>query len=368
MIQRQLNCAAWLCLASSLTACSYPDRGHTLERLGADLGIQTIGGAYDSPKMRLGVMPFNAWYSPLEPLGINDLGQHAYVAPGIDSDWGDETSRGTLYAAEAGFIDIAHVRNAIDLTRFAFDRVSACLYHGVNELDIVSAEPDIYHVTFTPPDAWQNLADRDDVDPQTLAEVREASIQIAGRLAYLMTTWHEVITAFGYKGLGVVTEKPSAFSYDDAVSHRIGVEAAMRALQLDSNLANFDATVTGTLYDTLLDLGVLPPEEVVKRAEASEGLFWRGDKPYLRVVDLGMDGEPLVAHLVDARLTPRQWEWPRDAKVAGHRLDELFDVSIELQIDEAPQVYEALHKDGGLIHPRSDFPALRVELIRLLGE
>ncbi|MEO0515521.1 MAG: DUF4056 domain-containing protein [Planctomycetota bacterium] len=295
------------------------------------------------------------------------MGQHTYVAPGVDSDWGDETSRGTLYAGEAGFLDIAHVRNAIDLTRFAFDRVSVCFYHGVNDLDIVSAEPDIYHVTFTPPEAWANLADRDDVDPQTLDDVREASIQIASRLAYLMTTWHEVITAFGYKGLGFVTEKSSALSYEDAVSHRVGVEAAIRALQLDTNLANFDVAVTATLHDTLLDLGVLPPDEVVKRAEQAEGLFWSGDQPTLRVIDLGMDGEPLVAHLIDDRLTPRRWEWPR-AAVGGYRLDELFDVTIELKIDEAPQIYEVLHKDDGPIHPRSDFPALRIELIRLLGQ
>ncbi len=321
-----------------LSACSYPDRGSALERLGADLGLQTTRGAYDSPKMRLGTMPFDAWYSPLQPLGINDLGQHAYVAPGIDSDWGDEASRGTLYAAEAGFLDIAHVRNAIDLTRFAFDRIAACFYHGVNELDIVSAEPDIYHVTFTPPESWHHLADRDDIDPQTLDEVREASIQIAGRLAYLMTTWHEVITAFGYKGMGFVTEKPSAFSYDDAVSHRVGVEAAMRALRLNSNLAEFDQTVTATLHDTLIELGVLPAEEVVKRAERAEGRFWRGDEPTLRIVDLGMDGEPLVAHLIDERLTPRQWQWPSEANVNGWPINELFDVTIELRIDEAPQI------------------------------
>lgn len=362
-----LTRVALFVLASSLAACSYPNRGNAFERLGADLGLQTIDGAYDSPKMRLGTMPFDAWYSPLQPLGINDLGQHAYVAPGIDSDWSDETSRGTLYAAEAGFIDIAHTRNAIDLTRFAFDRVSACFYHGVTELDIVSAEPDVYHVTFIPPEAWKNLSQQEKNDPEVLAEVREASIQIAGRLAYLMTTWHEVITSFGYKGLGLVTEKPSAFSYDDAVSHRIGVEAAMRALQHDTNLANFDATVTATLHDTLVDLGVLPVEEVIERVEQSEGLFWQGDQPYLRIIDLGMDDEPFIAHLVDDRLTPRQWEWPSDASVGGYRIDELFDVTIELKIDEAPQIYEALNKDDGPIHPRTDFPALRDVLIRTLG-
>ncbi|MEM7678509.1 MAG: DUF4056 domain-containing protein, partial [Myxococcota bacterium] len=318
MKNRSLRGVVLSATALSFVACSYPDRGHSLERLGADLGLQTTAEAYDSPKMRLGTMPFDAWYSPLIPLGVDDLGRHTYVAPGVEGDWGDEASRGTLYAAEAGFLDIAHVRNAIDLTRFCFDRVTACFYHGVDELDIVAAEPDVYHVTFTPPDAWRGLSERERNDPEVLADVREASIQIAGRLAYLMTTWHEVVTAFGYKGLGFVTEKPSAFSYDDAVSHRVGVEAAMRALRHDHNLANFDATVTAMLHDYLIELAVLPATEVVKRTEQAEGRYWDGSEPTRRIIDLGMDDQPLTAHILDNdRLTPWQWDWPGDSRVGG---------------------------------------------------
>lgn len=353
--------------ALSLSACSYPNRGKPLERLAAELGWSSPGKAYDSPTMRLGTMPFNVWYSPMIALGINDLGHHAYVAPGVPGNWKNETSRGTLYCAEAGFVDIAHVRNAIDLTRYVFAHVSTSLYDGIDELEMVAAEPDVYRIRFTPPDEWRNLAERQDVSPETLAEVREASIQIAGRIAYLMTTWHEVVTAFGYKGMWVIPEEPSAFSYDDAVSHRIGIDAAMRALRFDDNLAHFDKTVTATLFDTLIELGVLPAEELEKRIKLAEGTWWRGGQPVLRIVDLGMDDEPLVASLVDERLTPHRWNWSGDDRVGSSRIVDVFDVTIELNIFEAGDIYRALNKDDGPIHPRSDFPALRDALRQKFG-
>lgn len=350
---------------SPLSACKYPDRGKPLERLAADLDVLPRGAGYDSPEMRLGVMPFDAWYSPLSPLGVDDLGVHAYVAPGVEGDRSLETSRGVLFCADAGFLDIAHVRNAVDLTRFCFDHVTAGFYHGTYELELVGAEPDLYRITLTPPDVWRDL--NEDTPQQTLDEVREASIQIAGRLAYLMTTWHEVITAYGYKGMGFVTEKPSAFSYDDAVSHRVGVEAAMQALRHDANLANFDRTVTATLHDSLLDLGVQPAELVEYWADRAEGAYWEGSEPKLRIIDLGMDDQPLVARVVDERLTPRRWKWSADDAVAGHRVGDLFDVQIELNIDEADKIYGALGTEARPIEPRHDFPALLDALRKELG-
>lgn len=366
-MNQALRSSVMILATLTLAACNYPDRGKQVERLSAELGVNVPGKAYDSPTMRMGTMPFNAWYSPMIALGLNDLGRHAYVAPGTAGDRSLETSRGTLYCAEAGFVDIAHIRNAIDLTRYVFDHVATSLYHGRAELEMVAAEPDVYRITFTPPDAWANLAERDDVPQETLDEVREASIQIAGRVAYLMTTWHEVITAFGYKGMGLITEKPSAFSYDDAVSHRIGIDAAMRALRFDSNLAHFDDTVTATLHDVLIELGVLPAEELEKRIDLAEGTFWKGSQPVLRIIDLGMDGEPLTARLVDDRLTPRQWNWSTGDRVGETPVVDLFDVTINLNIFEAADIYKSLNKNEGPIHPRTDFPALREVLREKIG-
>ncbi|MEM6460150.1 MAG: DUF4056 domain-containing protein [Planctomycetota bacterium] len=344
-------------------ACTYPDRGQTVGRALSDLGIETRDAAFDPPVMRMGTMPFDAWYSPLTPLTVDDLGHHRYETRGAFKQRPDETSRGTLYAVEAGFIDLAHTRNAIDLTRFAFARLAASIYHGDDELRLLGAEPDVYVITLNRPAAWDDL---DEADTERLAEAQDAAIAIAGRVAYLMTTWHEVLTAYGYKGLGVVTERPSAFSYDDAVSHRLGVEAAMRALRLDTNLANFDRTVTATLHDVLAEVGAMPIEPMLDRVAAAEGAFWSGSEPTLRVIDLGLDDEPLVARLVDDRVEPRRWFWDGEERIGGQRVSDLFDVEIELHIFEADAIRAAAGRGGGNIVPTRDFARLRESLAKEL--
>jgi hypothetical protein len=343
-------------LLFTLPACTYPERGMALERLEGDLGLEEVYEAFGTPEMRFGTMPFDAWYSPLIPLGVDDLGHHAYVDPTHDGDRGRETSRGTLYTTRAGFLDIAHTRNAIDLTRFAFETIHQSFLAGEHELEMIAAEPDLYRVDLLPPAQWQPIAEKKK-DPQVRDEIREASIEIAGRVSYLMTTWHEVLTFFGYKGLGIVTEKPSAFSFDDAASHRVGVVAAMRALRRAPAPNEFDQFVTEELRGYLEELGAVSAEEVVTRSDEVEGRFWDGDEPAFRVIDLGLDDQPLLAYVTDDT-QPIQWYWPSDAKVGEHRIRDLFDLTIELNTFEAGAILEVLRKDEGPVHPRTDFNRL----------
>jgi hypothetical protein len=345
--------------------CAYPERGQTLERLEGDLGLNDINEGFDTPEMRMGTMPFDAWYSPLEPLGVEDLGDHAYIQSGLGLERLAETSRGTLYTTRAGFLDIAHIRNAMDLTRFTFAHLYPSWKQGKYQVDLLSSEPDVYHVTLTPPPDWTGQ-DPENLPPQVDESMREASIAIAGRLSYLMTTWHEVLTHFGYKGMGVITEKPSAFSFDDAASHRVGVVVAMQALGSIDDVEQFDEAATKALRDYLIELGAVSADEVVTRSEAVEGRFWDGDEPAFRVVDLGMDGHPLVARLTDDG-PPIQWDWPPGETIGGHPISALFDVTIEMQTFEAGKILEALGKAEGPIHPRTDFPKLSEVLEAQLG-
>lgn len=354
-----LGLGGMLAGAGGIAGCAYPVQGQPLERLTSGLGITVEGQAYDPPVMRLGSMPFHAWYSPYVPLGINDLGQHAYLPAGSLDLRNRETSRGILYTAHGGFLDISHVRNAIDLTRFVYDYTFDGFTSGLTELRFLAAEPDTYIVTLNPPDEWK-LHDHDaEASPMPHEDARLAALGVAARVAYLMTTWHEVLTWFGYKGMGVITEKPSAFSYDDAASHRVGVEVAMRALRNQPDPTRFDAQVTGELFDYLIELGVLPVEENRKRMKAVKGQWWDRGEPKLRIVDLGMDDGPLTAHIVDQRLTPVTWGWDPDESYGGKRVNDLFDVHIQMKTAEAGKIRQAMHIDDSRpIHPRTDFDRL----------
>ena len=350
-----------LLLGGGLTACKYPERGQPLERLEAALGLEAPNEGFGPPRMRFGTMPFDAWYSPLTPLSVDDLGTHAYVDPGAtvggDGNPLEEVGRGTLYTTRGGFLDISHIRNAVDLTRFCYVHIRASFRAGLYDVELLSAEPDIYHVTLRPPPQWRDL-DPDQIPVEIDDQIHDAAIQIAGRIAYLMTTWHEVLTFFGYKGTGLITERPSAFSYDDAASHRVGVEVAMRALEHQLVPTEFDEFVTKELRGYLTELGVVDAEEMVRRVEAAEGKFWRGSDPYLRVVDLGQDGRPLKAELTDDQHEPITWDFPEDAHVAGHRVEDLYDVNIELKVFEAGAILEAIGREEGPVRPPTDFQAL----------
>ncbi|MEO1237943.1 MAG: hypothetical protein AAFX76_14255, partial [Planctomycetota bacterium] len=54
---------------------------------------------------------------------------------------------------------------------------------------------------------------------------------------------------------------------------------------------------------------------------------------------------------------------PPDADVAGHRIADVFNVTIELRTDEADDILEALGKDEGPVVPREDFDRLKEVLL-----
>ena len=390
-IRRTLGtAAAALGLTLCLTGCGYPNRGSRLDRMGAAMGLAPDTAAFDPPKLRLGVMPFDAWYSPWEAIDADALGQHRHEGEGLlgtplGSPRGAEVSRGVMYTESGGFLDIAHLRNAVDLTLFVHRQVSPWLREdGEVVLQLLAAEPDLYRLTLTPPPG------------ATAAERDEAAVEIAGRVAYLMTTWHEVLTWFGYRGLGVITERPSAFSYDDAPSHRVGVELAMAVLrevapeptlaaepgQLEVEDAVFDAAVTTALPAQLHALGVVSPDEATRRMRGLEGHWWADGRPILRVVDLGLDGSPLRALVTpELALLDRPsvllaqasdgpegvvWDFDETLTIAGVPLADWFSVTIEPRTFEAGAIRRAAGVGtDAVIDPRADFPRLEESILAM---
>ena len=324
-------------------------------RLGDRL-LPLPGRATAAPRLRMGSMPFDAWYSPLVLLGVGDLGTHRYRTGVWPSPPGDETGRGILYGDRSGFLDLAHLRNAIDLTRFAYEPIDAALRRGDRTVTLMSAEPDVFHVHLADGSALQ---DRDR---------RAVARAVAARVAYLMTTWHEVATWHGYKGMGLITERPSAFSYDDAASHMVGVSAATDALRADPELKNFDREATAALRRELIGLEVAEPEAARPQAEAVAGRWYADQQPRLRVIHMGLADEPLWARtLSDA--DPARWSFASGQRVAGRRVDDWYRARIDLRLHERGAILAAAGRDGGpdgeaWIDPARDFPALRSAMLR----
>lgn len=299
-------------------------------------------------------MPFDAWFSPLSLLGPDDLGTHRYRVGLWPRSAQDETGRGILYGVRSGFLDIAHVRNAIDLTRFVYEPVEKALRRGDRAITLMSAEPDVFRV---------RLADGASLSTRDRRAVARA---VAGRVAYLMTTWHEVATWHGYKGMGFITERPSAFSYDDAASHMVGVAAARDALKADPRLKNFDHAATRALHGRLVALGATHADRAQPYVEAVADRWYADNRPRLRVIHMGLADEPLWARtLGDAE--PTVWTFASDERVAGRPVDGWYNARIDLRLNERGAILAAAGRpdaDDAQIQPERDFPALRNSMLR----
>ena len=188
---------------------------------------------------------------------------------------------------------------------------------------------------------------------------------MAGRVSYLMTTWHEVATWHGYKGMGFITERPSAFSYDDAASHMVGIAAAREALRNDPQLSDFDQAATQALNRQLIKMGITDTDRAQQYVDSVDGSWYADSQPQLRVIHMGLSDEPLMARtLGDA--DPFIWTFASDEHIAGQSICTWYNARIDLKLNERGAILAAAGRtDAGddLIHPERDFPALRDSML-----
>ncbi len=249
------------------------------------LAILTVvfGGAggcsspVDAPRDRLGALPFPGMMTLYTPADPADLGRHRYASwPRLIGE--DERERGIIYTTRAGFLDLAHVRIAIDHTRFCTRAVRVAIDAGRTEVALPGPDQSVFHVALDYAPGWPGLSARE--REQAAAA---AARQVGQRVAYLMLTWHEVTTWFGYRTF-FLDESRSAFAYDDSVSHLVGMRVAERAMA--DGARPFDEAVTAELAAELRRLGAVKPEQTDQAARAVEGVWWAGEQPLKRHADV----------------------------------------------------------------------------------
>lgn len=213
----------------------------------------------------MGSLPFPGPSTLFKVVSPTELGTHSYARPR-----GDEASRGTVYTCRAGFLDLAHVRFTVDWTRYVHDQVRAALRAGAERVVIEGMDDTIYEITLDPPESWSDLAGRD-----REATHDEAALRIGQRVAFLLGTWHEILTYSGYKTTGILSEKRSAFTYEDAISHIVGLQVAQAALE--STRTSYDLAVTQALDARLHELEIVEVECLYEGIEKARGELWEGN-------------------------------------------------------------------------------------------
>lgn len=309
----------------------------------------------DRPRMRLGTYPTSTLGATfLEP---GQLGPHGYRFDGREKN-------GLVYTCRGGHIDVAHVRIAADWTKYLSERSYSCLMKEKSDFSFrLLVEPSKCCVNIEYPPHWYNLTEQ---QKENIA--RKGSIELGQYLAFSITTWHEILTWFGYKCILLLPEYPSAFSWDDSYSNLLGVRIAGDVLK--NNEIKYEQELAKTIDREMEYLGAQPAKVGIAASESVRGTWFDGPSLFLvdmrmRNIDIGLDDGFITPTLVPgvsqcAVAEPQSYPVPN----LGFLETMGFKVKVEIKPREWESgkilriVNKTRAKKTNLIEPNVDFSTL----------
>jgi hypothetical protein len=228
------------------------------------LGLSACGCSFSmsgSPRPRLGS------YATSTPgtkfLDSNNLGRHCYGSSLFENI-------GIVYTCRGGHIDIAHLRIAADYTRYLRNKTLKCLMDDKTDLTFrLNVESSTYYVTLAYPENWESL-------PLTEKQkaAREIALELGQYFTFTMTTWHEVLTYYGYKCMAIVPEQPSAFSWEDIYSNLLGTR--LGAMAVEDKDRGYNEAMTALLKEELESLRIQSSRTARDASEKMRGIWFEG--------------------------------------------------------------------------------------------
>ncbi len=318
-----------------------------------------------TPRLRIAASPYPNFLLDVLPTDP-DLGEHLYRVKIDTLGMGpsSERSRGHFYTRRGGFLDLAHIRRAIDLAGYVHYRTSRCLERGETHFSFESIDKTTYHCDITYPPFWARLAPGK--RKQLIAEI---SIRAAETAAIDFSNWREILTWYGFHNVPGMPEKSSAFSYEDLYSHSVGAAVAVRALRTPG--VPFDETVTTELERELAELEVVSKELCLQAMSLVENHWWAGKHVLRRNLDTGADNgriEPWLVRNLEPGKSPRPKSYPaprRDfSRVAGYRCRDILVLSCEPHLRKKARVRAVLDSETTRVFPARNYEAIMTRIRR----
>ena len=181
------------------------------------------------------------------------IGVHQYLGH-------KDEGNGNIYTRKGGFIDLAHLRDCADWTAYLYNVILSNKSTGEAILIDLGTE-------------GGNKTLKIDLPPNFDYGTAH---ELAGKIAYDLSLWHEIATWFGASYIPMIPERYSSFSPEDLYSNLLGVTLGMKALK--SNL-KYDEAMSQLIASTLDTLdAVHSMEETVAAMEQVEGIWWSREK------------------------------------------------------------------------------------------
>jgi hypothetical protein len=219
-----------------------------------------------------------------------DLGSHGYCFRLSEKD-------GVAYTCRGGHIDIIHVRIAADWTAY----LAATTYRHLMNRESgfsckLAVDRSTSFITFTYPENWDSLSK---IEQMTIA--RDVALAVGPYLTFTMTTWHEMLTWYGFKCIGPFPEFPSAFSWEDSYSNLLGTIIAVRALEDAQH--KYNQAVKIAIDEEMQKLGIQPARVAKQASESVRGKWFTGNVIFhvemkKRNFDIGLEDGYITPTLV----------------------------------------------------------------------
>jgi hypothetical protein len=294
----------------------------------------------EHPRARAGNYPSNT--SGGKFIDADALGRHNFRSLIGEKD-------GIVYTARGGDIDIGHLRIAADNVYYLNHKVREHLANADTEFTYkLNTDPSIFYVRIEYPADFKLLSDQ-----QKQVVIDKVSLELAQYCTWNMVQWHEVLTWFGYKSLGVLPEFASAFSWEDGYSNLLGTIVAARAIGTeDPDVSQFNDNMTRELAIEIAHLGGTSAEFARDASEKMRGVWYEGNlhtDMLLRNLDMGFaDGmvTPTLIPGVCPGAKPQRYPapTPKTAESLG------FKVALEIE----PHEFEK-EKYLSIIYPAGDY-------------
>ena len=260
--------------------------------------VSISGCGMGGPRPRLGCYPTSTPGSVF--VSADNLGKHSYGYSPFEKN-------GITYACQGGHIDVTHLRIGADHTKYISDKLYKGLLKGQAEFSFgLTADRSEHIVRISYPKNWKQSP------KEPIA--RKVSLQLGQYLAFTATTWHEILTWFGYQTMWVIPEFSSAFSWEDIYSNLLGTHIAVKALRDTEH--KYNQAITLALQQELKNLGGQSARVAKSAAQKVRGKWFKGNlvvSMKKRNLDIGLDDgyvTPMIVPGVCQKARPRPYPAP----------------------------------------------------------
>jgi TPR repeat protein len=286
-------------------------------------------------------------------ISFEELGHHSY-------SHGFGEGNGIVYTCSGGHIDIVHVRLGADYTKNVREKAYNCIIKGKEGFNFkLQVEPTVHHIQIFYPSYWSSLPE---IEKEKTAG--EVSLKLAPYAAFSATTWHEMLTWYGFKCMGFVPEDASGFSWEDNYSNLLGCLLAVEAMKDTQH--SYDEAMTIALKKEMRKLGIRSSRLARMASEKMRGKWFTGNlwvTMKKRNFDIGSDDG-----FVSPTLVPGLKDCSAEGPISypAPNLDFLSDYGFSIKYEIEPHEFEKgkLLKivypkgKGKKIEPEKHFPIL----------